>query len=196
MVFDDLLTDTVSLIKTDGTNVEGIKASVQTSKIFIQGKKLLIESGDLIQRKMSNGAEETFEVIDPGFHEEFHSIPAGYQMRVRKLGIPEAKSAIQSITYNVTGHNAKINQNSIDHSVNVIQLHPDVTDNLQALRTEIQRLIQDPSQRQEATEVVDAIEEQFNSGAPRKSVVQALVRGLPSAGSIASIGSFLVSLLG
>ncbi|AQU82255.1 MULTISPECIES: hypothetical protein [unclassified Halomonas] len=196
MVFDDLLTDTVSLIKTDGTNVEGIKASVQTSKIFIQGKKPLIESGDLIQRKMSNGAEETFEVIDPGFHEEFHSIPAGYQMRVRKLGIPEAKSAIQSITYNVTGHNARINQNSIDHSVNVVQLHPDVTDNLQALRTEIQRLIQDPSQRQEATEVVDAIEEQFNSGAPRKSVVQALVRGLPSAGSIASIGSFLVSLLG
>jgi len=196
MVFDDLLTDTVSLIKKDGTNVEGIKASVQTSKIFIQGKKPLIESGDLIQRKMSNGAEETFEVIDPGFHEEFHSIPAGYQMRVRKLGIPEAKSAIQSITYNVTGHNARINQNSIDHSVNVVQLHPDVTDNLQALRTEIQRLIQDPSQRQEATEVVDAIEEQFNSGAPRKSVVQALVRGLPSAGSIASIGSFLVSLLG
>lgn len=196
MVFDDLLTDTVSLIKHDGTTVEGIKASVQTNKIFIQGKKPLIESGDLIQRKMSNGAEETFEVIDPGFHEDFHSIPAGYQMRVRKLGIPEAKSAIQSITYNVTGHNARINQNSIDQSVNVVQLPPDVTDNLEALRAEIQRLIQDPSKRQEATEVVDAIEEQFNSGAPKKSVVQALVRGLPSAGSIASIGSFLVSLLG
>lgn len=196
MVFDDLLTDTVSLIKHDGTTVEGIKASVQTNKIFIQGKKPLIESGDLIQRKMSNGAEETFEVIDPGFHEDFHSIPARYQMRVRKLGIPEAKSAIQSITYNVTGHNTRINQNSIDQSVNVVQPPPDVTDNLEALRAEIQRLIQDPSKRQEATEVVDAIEEQFNSGAPKKSVVQALVRGLPSAGSIASIGSFLVSLLG
>lgn len=196
MVFDDLLTDTVSLVKQNGTNVEGIKASVQTNKIFIQGKKPLIESGDLIQRKMSNGGEETFEVIDPGFHEDFHGIPAGYQMRVRKLGIPEARSAIQSITYNVTGHNARINQNSIDQSVNVVQLPPDVSDNLQALRAEIERLIQDPSKRLEATEVVDAIEGQFNSGAPKKSVIQALVRGLPSAGSIASIGSFLVSLLG
>ena len=74
MPFKALLTDTVSLIKQDGTTVDGIKASVQTNKIFIQGQKPLIESGDLIQRKMSNGAEETFEVIDPGFHEKFHRV--------------------------------------------------------------------------------------------------------------------------
>ena len=196
MAFKSLLTDTVSLIKQDGTTVDGIKASVQTNKIFIQGQKPLIESGDLIQRKMSNGAEETFEVIDPGFHEKFHSIPAGYQMQVRKLGIPEARSAIQSITYNVTGNNARINQNSIDQSVNVVQLPPDVADNLDALRHEIKRLIEDGPQRKEAVEVVDAIEDQFISGSPKKSVVRALVSGLPSAGSIASIGSFLLSLLG
>ena len=196
MVFKKLLTDTVSLIMKDGTNVDGIKASVQTNKIFIQGQEPLIESGDLIQRKMSNGAEETFEVIDPGFHEKFHSIPAGYQMQVRKLGIPEARSAIQSITYNVTGNNARINQNSIDQSVNVVQLPPDVAENLDALRHEINRLIQEGHQRKEAIDVVDAIEEQFNSGSPKKSVVRALVSGLPAAGSIASIGSFLLSCLG
>ena len=196
MVFKKLLTDTVSLIKKDGTNVDGIKASVQTNKIFIQGQEPLIESGDLIQRKMSNGAEETFEVIDPGFHEKFHSIPAGYQMQVRKLGIPEARSAIQSITYNVTGNNARINQNSIDQSVNVVQLPPDVAENLDALRHEINHLIQEGPQRKEAIDVVDAIEEQFNSGSPKKSVVRALVSGLPVAGSIASIGSFLLSCLG
>ena len=196
MVFKKLLTDTVSLIMKDGTNVDGIKASVQTNKIFIQGQEPLIESGDLIQRKMSNGAEETFEVIDLGFHEKFHSIPAGYQMQVRKLGIPEARSAIQSITYNVTGNNARINQNSIDQSVNVVQLPPDVAENLDALRHEINRLIQEGHQRKEAIDVVDAIEEQFNSGSPKKSVVRALVSGLPAAGSIASIGSFLLSCLG
>ena len=196
MPFKALLTDTVSLIKQDGTTVDGIKASVQTNKIFIQGQKPLIESGDLIQRKMSNGAEETFEVIDPGFHEKFHGIPAGYQMRARKLGIPEARSAIQSITYNVTGNNARINQNSIDQSVNVVQLPPDVTDNLEALRQEISLLIDDGPQKQEAIEVVDAIEQQFASGAPKKSVIRALVNSLPSAGSIAAIGSFLLSLLG
>ena len=94
MVFDRLLIDTVTLIKRDGTIVDGIKASVQSKNIFIMRKDLLIETGDLVQRKMSNGGEETYEVIDPGFHEKFHSIPAGYQMVMRKLGIPEAKNAI------------------------------------------------------------------------------------------------------
>ena len=77
MVFDRLFTDTVTLIKQDGTTAEGIKAIVQSKKIFIHGHVLLIESGDFVQRKMSNGGEETYEVIDPGFHEKLHTIPAG-----------------------------------------------------------------------------------------------------------------------
>ena len=196
MAFDSLLTDTVTLIKQDGTTVEGIKASVQSKKIFIQGHEPLIKSGDLVQRKMSNGAEETYEVIDPGFHEKFHGIPAGYQMDVRKLGVPEAKSAIHRVTYNVTGNNARINQNSVDQSVNVVQLSSDVAENLEALRQEICRLIGEESRRSEALEVVDAIGHQFKSGSPKQAVVRALVQGLPAAGSIASIGSFLLSCLG
>ena len=196
MALDRLFTDTVTLIKKDGTRVEGIRASVQSKKIFIQGHEPLIESGDLVQRKMSNGAEETYEVIDPGFHEKWNRIPAGYQMDVRKLGVPEAKSAIHSITYNVTGNNARINQNSLDQSVNIVQMSPDVAESLEALRQEIIRLIEEETRRSEALEVVDAIEHQFKSGSPKQAVVRALVQGLPSAGSIASIGSFLLSCLG
>ena len=145
---------------------------------------------------MSNGAEETYEVINPGFHEKFHGIPARYQMDVRKLGVPEAKSAIHSVTYNITGNNARINQYSVDQSVNVVQLSSDVAENLEALRQEISRLIEEESRRPEALEVVDAIEHQFKSGSPKQAVVRALVQGLPAAGSIASIGSFLLSCLG
>ena len=153
-----------------------------------------------MQRKMSNGGEETYEVIDPGFHEKLHRIPAGYQMDVRKLGVPEAKSAIHSVTYNVTynvtGSNARINQNSVDQSVNIVQLGSDVAENLEALRQEINRLIEEDSRRLEALEVVNAIEHQFKSGSPKQAVVRALLQGLPAAGSIASIGSFLVSCFG
>ena len=195
MAFSRLLTDTVTLIKQDGTTVEGIRASVQSKQIFIQGQQPLIESGDLVQRKMSNGAEETYEVIDPGFHERFGRIPAGYQMNVRKLGVPEAKSAIHSVTYNVTGNNARINQNSVDQSVNLVQISSDVADRLEALRLEISRIIKEESPRSEALEIVDAIEHQFKSGSPKHPVVRALVQGLPGAGSIASIGSFLLSCL-
>ena len=102
MPFSALMTDIVSLIKKDGTQVDNLKSSVQGEKIFIDRSDILIESGDLIHRKMSNGAEETYKVIDPGFHEKFHTIPAGYDIKCKKLGIPEAKKAIQNITYNNT----------------------------------------------------------------------------------------------
>lgn len=82
------MTDTVQILKQNGGIISDIKSSVQKDKIFIQRSDILIETGDLIQRSMSNGAEETYKVIDPCFHEKFHSIPAGYQMDVIKLGLP------------------------------------------------------------------------------------------------------------
>ena len=196
MAFERLLTDTVTLVKQDGTTVESIKASVQSKKIFIQGHEPLIEPGDLVQRKMSNGAEETYEVVDPGFREKFGGILAGYQMDVRKLGVPEAKSAVHSVTYNVTGSNARINQNSVDQSVNVFGMKTDVAEKIEELRQEIGRVIEEKYNRSEALEVVDAIEHEFKSASPKTAVVRALVRGLPAGGSIASIGSFLLSCLG
>ena len=196
MALSRLLTDTVTLIKQDGTTVEGIKALVQSRKIYIQGHKPLIESGDLIQRKMSNGAEENYEVVDPGFYEKGQTIPAGYEMDVRKMGVPEARSTIHSVTYNVSGNNARINQNSVDQSVNVVQLSSHIAENLEALRQEISCLIEEESRRLEALKAVDAIEHQFKSGSPKQAVVRSLVQGLPAAGSIASIGSLLLSCLG
>src|SRR5690554_5742652 len=113
-----MLNDKVILLKKNGDRVEGIKASVQAKKIFINRSDILIETGDLIQRNMSNGGEETYEVIDPGFHESFHGIEAHYQMTHRKLGLPEAKAAVQSITYHISGPNARVNNHSTDNSLN------------------------------------------------------------------------------
>ncbi len=140
MPFDDLMTDTVKVLKQDGEIFSNIKSSVQKDKIFIQRSDILIETGDLVQRSMSNGAEETYKVIDPGFHEKFHSIPAGYQMDVVKLGLPEAKAAVQHITYNISGTNNRINQNSTDNSVNVVNSNPELQEHIAALRNEIERL--------------------------------------------------------
>ncbi len=190
-----LMTDTVSILKKNGTCVDQIKASVQKEKIFIDHSDFIVESGDIIQRKMSNGAEETFEVIDPGFYEKFQGIPAHYQMDVRKLGIPEAKKVVQSITYNITGPNARMNQNSVDSSVNIVSINPEVSEHLNAIRSEIDRMVQE-SEKKEAHEVVNAIEGQFESGTPSKTVVSTLLKGLPSVGNIASHGSFILSLIG
>jgi hypothetical protein len=195
VTFSDMLNDNVTLLKKNGDRVEGIKASVQAKNIFINRSDILIETGDLIQRNMSNGGEETYEVIDPGFHESFHGIEAHYQMTHRKLGLPEAKAAVQSITYNISGANARVNNHSTDNSVNTVNINPDVAEHISMLRQEVKRLVPDQEQ-QPALEVVDAIEGQFESNAPSKIVVKTLLGALPSAGSIASIGSFLLSALG
>jgi len=195
MPFDDLMTDTVSLLKQNGERADGIKASVQKNKIFIQRSDLLVETGDLIQRKMSNGAEETYKVIDPGFHEQFHSIPAGYQMDVHKLGLPEAQSAIQNVTYNISGTNNRVNQNSTDNSINIANINPDLQDHINSLRDEIKELGLSQEEELASYEVIDAVETQFKNENPSKTVVKALLSALPSAASIASIGSFILSCL-
>lgn len=196
MPISSLLKDNVSLLKKNGERVDNISASVQSKKIFIQRSDILIETGDLIQRKMSNGGEETYEVIDPGFHERHGSIAAGYQMTHKKLGLPEAEKAVQNITYNISGPNARVNHHSTDNSTNVVNINSDVSEHIAMLRAEIERLLSDTQEKQEAFEVVDAIEGQFTAEKPSKAVVKTLLASLPSAGSIASIGSFLLTCLG
>lgn len=195
MPFTELMNDRVDLLKSDGTKVSGLKASVQRTKIFMDAGRLLIEPGDLIQRRMSNGAEETYQVIDPGFYEAFGGIPANYQMEVKKLGLPEAKQAVQSITYNITGHNTRINQNSVDSSTNVVHIDARVTEYLTALRSEVDRLRVSDLERTAAYDVLDSVEEQFKSGKPKKSVVSALLNSLPNIANITSIISDIVGLL-
>lgn len=194
MNFSRLMTDTISVIKKTGQRFEGVKASVQSDKIFISGSDVLIESGDLIQRKMSNGGEETFEVIDPGFHEKFHSIPAGYQMNVKKLGIPEAQQALNVTTINMNGHGARVYQNSTDNSTNIITANADAQEYIKALRDAIQGANLQPAEKQAAGEVIDVVEGQIQSGRPSKPVVSALLASLPQAANVATIVTSLLSM--
>ena len=194
MPFSDFQKDIVSLFKKNGEVVENIKAGVQPKIIFIQRSDILIETGDLIQRKMSNGGQETYEVIDPGFREKSQISPAHYQIRHRNLGLPEAKKAIESIVYNLNGPNAKVNNNSVDNSINTVNMNSDIAEHISALRQEIHRLL-DGQKQKEALEIADAIDAQFNSNSPSKLVLSTLIKVLPNVASISSIGSFLLSCI-
>ena len=68
MSLANMMNDTIELLKSDGTKKTGLKASVQRSKVFMDFDDILVEPSDLIIRRMSNGAEETYRAIDPGFH--------------------------------------------------------------------------------------------------------------------------------
>ncbi|EGQ9963430.1 hypothetical protein K5N55_004416 [Vibrio vulnificus] len=197
MPFSDMMKDKIQVLKSDGTTSPEMNASVQRKGIYLMRSDFLIEPHDLIQRVMSNGATETFKVIDPGFYEEMGGdIPAHYQMKVQKLGLPEAEKAVQSITYNISGANARVNNNSTDNSTNVVNINNDLQEALSALKSEVERLNISHSEREEAYEVVEAITAQCQNEKPSKVVVNALIKSLPAAASISSIGSLIVSLLG
>ena len=85
MVFKNMMKDNIQILKADGTESDEMEASVQDGAIYLMKSDILIESGDFIKRKMSNGGIETLEVITPGFYEGIQSIPAHYQMKVKKL---------------------------------------------------------------------------------------------------------------
>ncbi|MBF4232607.1 hypothetical protein EA002_22985 [Vibrio anguillarum] len=192
-----MMKDKIQVLKSDGTTSSVMNASVQSKGIYLMRSDFLIEPHDLIQRVMSNGGTETFKVIDPGFHEGMgRDIPAHYQMKVQKLGLPEAEKAVQSITYNISGANARVNNNSTDNSTNVVNINSDLQEALSALKSEVKRLNISDSEREEAYEVVEAIDAQCQNEKPSKVVVNALVKSLPTAASISSIGSLIVSLLG
>ncbi len=194
MPFSLLHTDNISILKQNGEQFNNIKASVQRTKIFIQKSDILIESGDLVNRKMSNGGEEMYEVIDPNFREAFHSIPAGYQMEVKKLGIPEAQKAVKHITYNynISGHNARVNQNSVDNSTNTIN-NADALALLAELRSKIEALDIPLTEKQSANEHLDVIDSQIASGKPNKGIVSAVLNSLPEAVKVVNVVKELVN---
>lgn len=198
MPFNKLMRDTITVVKRKGgARFEGIKAAVQSEQISILQSEPLIEPKDLIVRSMSNGGEETFEVLDPGFHEGLGPIPAGYRARVRKLGLPEAQSVVQAITYNVNGSNARINNHSVDNSTNVVQdSSADVARLLAELRNAMNSAAIQPGDRGEALEIIDSVEAQFAAEKPKRSVVRAMLNALPDIATVATTVASLVSLAG
>ncbi|EPZ1264670.1 hypothetical protein ACXKOW_002625 [Vibrio parahaemolyticus] len=127
MPFSKMMNDTVDIIKANGEpTIKGIKASVQEKMTFIHRSDILIESGDLIQRRASNGSISNYKVIDPGFHESFGSIKAHYQIKHQNLSIQEAEKMVQNITYNFGSISAEQmqvgNENTQNTTINIQQL--------------------------------------------------------------------------
>lgn len=196
MSISDLYTDVIEVLKQDGTRHANQKASVQRTRVFMDHSTFPVEAGDLVIRHMSNGLKETFKVIDPGFQERFHGIAAHYQMHVQNLGLPEAKHAISNITnnYNLSGPNARINQNSTDTSSNIANIDSRAIQCVERLRNEIRSMSLADEERTEALETLDDVESEVQSTSPRKRVISSLLKQLPTAEMITNIVTSLIGL--
>lgn len=192
--------DRVDLLKPDGSVIEGILSTVSGSNLIVikmganLGKSIVVRPTDLLRRRLSNGDEETYEVIDPVFYERG---PGGahYQLKVKKLGLPEAKAAVQRITYNLTGNNSRVNIESVDNSTNLAVVNSQVGMHLDELRRELSSLGLTSQEEAEALEIVDEVQQQFVGGKPKRSIVTALLSSLPHAANILKIGAAISAFL-
>ena len=73
--------------------------------------------------------------------------------------------------------------------------NPNITQYLTALRAEVNVLQIDQAKKDEAIKMVNALDRQFESGRPDKTVVTDLVGQLPSAAIISTIGSSILKCL-
>lgn len=195
MSFAEFMNDTFDLLKQNGEKHYDIKALFDKSKIHMNNTKIFIEPGDIVQRKLSNGGIETYKVIDPHFHEGLGSIDSFYEIDVQKLGVPEAKQAIHNITYNINSTNTKINQNSIDNSINISIDDSEVLHLINKLKKEIIDQSLTTDEKDNANEIIDGIEAEFKSEKPKKSIIKALLSSLPTVGDIASISSLILTFI-
>lgn len=78
-------TEKLKLVKMDGRSIENIEALVEPKKIFVEDASIIIEEGDMFERKLKNGATEYYEVLDRGFYQGMHGIPDHYQVLYKRL---------------------------------------------------------------------------------------------------------------
>ena len=144
------------------------KRAYSTASLDHPEQNAVIHVGDEIRRKLPNGTEETFEVVDPVYYEGLGgAIPPHYQVKIRRKGaFPSGTGG--HLTFNVSGQNSRVNIGSVDRSTN-LAASGDVFD----FTTQVTKSISDPAAKKE---LIAAIEEIDGIRAPE--LLQLLIRSL------------------
>jgi hypothetical protein len=121
-MLSSFMNDRVTLVKSNGQRIEGIRASVQPSKIFIDDGTLPLEEDDILERSLPNGMTERYVVLDRGFFAAFHGTPAHYQAKVQKTTAKPRVAAATNVYY-LSGPNARVNVQSTDSSTNILNVN-------------------------------------------------------------------------
>ena len=198
-MFSNFPQSTVCLLKKNGKRYENIKAVISSGSTIIiplsnikNIENCHIEPGDIIERIIRNEFKEEYEVIDPDFKESFHGIPQHYQIKVKKIGIPERSPLVVS-NVNINGDHNKVNQNSVDQSKNITNINPDISKHLFDIRHEIEGLQVSEQERKECFEVLEEIKRNFESKNMRKKIILGLLNALPATAKITSCAALILS---
>lgn len=180
-MFDDLITDKVTLVKADGTLVkQGIKAQVSPGKIITFDKTLPLQPNDHLLRPLPNGLVEDYIVTDPGYFAGMQGIEGHFQAKVRRSDAPVAspQTVINNITNHFHGANSRVNIGSTDNSTNTnVNIS---TLKLAGLLEEVKPYVQSLPEPQRAAVVapIELLEAEVRSGRPDQSKVHAALTSI------------------
>jgi hypothetical protein len=161
-LFDDMMTDTISLVKRNGARRDGIKAIVESTKIMVPDVSLDVDEGDHLERVLPSGKVESFLILDTGFNPGLEDIPPFYQMKVRKESVIRDEQSRSSVVYNVTGPNARVNVNSTDASTNIANVG--TSELFEQMRSVVAQGIQGEDERQEMVTRINSMEKSHGTG--------------------------------
>ena len=155
MPFSNLMKNKIQVLKSDGTKSSEMNASVQSQYVYLIKSDVLIESNDFILHIKSNDDIEIFQVVNPNFNEGLgKTIPAHYQIKIKKCGLLETEKIIQSITYSISNPNAKTNNNSTNNSSHIINK---LSKSIDDLKVEINRIALSVQEKEKTMKAIGTI---------------------------------------
>lgn len=161
-MFSQFQKDRIKIIKKNGEIYNDIPAGVQTNTIFMNDVSIPIEIGDTICRSLPSGIEERFLVTNPGYSAGLASIKPHYQIKYkREDAIHESENSPNTVIYNVSGPNSRVNIHSQDYSTNHMNSAPNEI--FDGIRTIITKEIKEETERRVLMELANKMQSEHGS---------------------------------
>jgi hypothetical protein len=106
-LFEELMNDTIDLVKPDGRRIDGIKAVVQPAEIITLDTALEAGEGDVIERRQEDGEVERYRVTRAAVEPAQGAVPAFGRILVRKEEAA-GPAAETRVVYGVAGPEVQI----------------------------------------------------------------------------------------
>ena len=105
--------------------------------VVVSDERLVVFPNDEIRRRLPNGTDEVFDVVDPKFFDRVKPLPSHFQIKVRRKGTSSHGEG-GDLNITMTGNNSRVNISSVDNSKNTVKLETPFAEIVQAIENNVE----------------------------------------------------------